>query len=60
MKVVVAGARSISHLDNNVKHRFTNMSTNNITILVGVANVVDKAVQQFFTIFTILMLSFMP
>jgi uncharacterized protein (DUF1919 family) len=48
MKVFLAGARSISNLDNNVKDRLANISLNNMTALVGDANGVDKAVQQFF------------
>ena len=48
MKVFVAGARAITNLDDNVTQRLSNMIMNNISILVGDANGVDKAVQQFF------------
>ena len=48
MKVFVAGARAITHLDDNVKQRLSNMILNNIFVLLGDANGVDKAVQQFF------------
>lgn len=49
MKIFIAGPRRITRLPGEVKHRFINIKKNNYTILVGDANGVDKAVQQFFS-----------
>lgn len=48
MKVFLAGARNITNLDIAVKKRLVNMTKNNISILVGDANGVDKEVQEVF------------
>jgi len=48
MKVFIAGARAISKLNKDVQERLSNISSNQITVLVGDANGIDKAVQQFF------------
>jgi len=48
VKVFIAGARAISKLNNDMKARLNNISSNRITALIGDANGIDKAVQQFF------------
>lgn len=47
MKVFIAGPRALSSLDEKVKRRLLNIVNNDITIIVGDANGIDKAVQQF-------------
>lgn len=48
MKVFIAGAREIVRLDKMVTDRLYNIYQNNISVLVGDANGVDKSVQQYF------------
>lgn len=48
MKVFIAGARKISRLDKNILRKLQNMLNSGIDILVGDANGVDKAIQQYF------------
>ena len=47
MKVFIGGPRSISRLNKLVKERLLNITNNSFTILVGDANGVDKAIQNF-------------
>lgn len=46
MKVFVGGPRAISSIDNNIVNRLKNIIKSNITILIGDANGIDKAIQQ--------------
>jgi len=46
-KVFIAGSRRISRLNKEVHQRIKNVTDKGLTILVGDANGVDKAVQQF-------------
>ena len=48
MKIFIAGPRAISKLDEAVKNRLYGIYKHNYTVLVGDANGVDKAVQQYF------------
>lgn len=47
MKVFIAGPRAISSLDAEVKKRLSSIMEEGLTILVGDANGVDKAVQKY-------------
>ncbi len=47
MKVFIAGPRALSSLDEKVKKRLLNIVNKDLTIIVGDANGIDKAVQQF-------------
>ncbi|HEY1654151.1 MAG TPA: hypothetical protein VGF86_03450 [Candidatus Tumulicola sp.] len=46
-KVFIAGSRSLSRLNADVKHRIDTMIDKGFTILVGDANGADKAVQRY-------------
>jgi hypothetical protein len=46
-KVFIAGSRSLSRLNADVKHRIDTMIEKGFTILVGDANGADKAVQRY-------------
>lgn len=46
MKVFVAGPRAVSRLNKDVQKRLENIIKNNLTILVGDANGIDKQVQS--------------
>jgi hypothetical protein len=46
-KVFIAGSRKITRLSQNVKVRMDNILERNFAVLVGDANGVDKAVQQY-------------
>lgn len=48
MKVFVAGPRALKSLTKSVEERLSNIIENNITVLIGDANGVDKIAQQFF------------
>ncbi|GBU22594.1 hypothetical protein R80B4_02504 [Fibrobacteres bacterium R8-0-B4] len=48
MKIFIAGPRAISKLDDAVKNRLYRIYERGYTVLVGDANGVDKAVQQYF------------
>ncbi|HBY20223.1 MAG: hypothetical protein A2Y24_00210 [Clostridiales bacterium GWE2_32_10] len=48
MKVFIAGARAISNLNDDIKNRLRTIYIKKITVLIGDANGVDKAVQKFF------------
>jgi hypothetical protein len=48
MRIFIAGPRAISKLDEAVKNRLYGIYKHNYTVLVGDANGVDKAVQQYF------------
>lgn len=47
MNVFVAGPRAISILNKEVKERLENIINNDLTIIVGDANGVDKQIQEF-------------
>lgn len=47
MKVFIAGPRALSSLDEKVQNRLLNIIDHNLTVIVGDANGIDKAVQQF-------------
>lgn len=47
MKVFIAGPRAISSLDSEVKKRLSSIMEERLTVLVGDANGVDKAVQKY-------------
>ena len=49
MKVFIAGARKISKLDKNILKKLQSILNSGAEILVGDANGVDKAIQQFFS-----------
>lgn len=44
----IAGPRAISKLDGKVEDKLHNIFQNNLTVVVGDANGVDKAIQQYF------------
>ena len=46
-KVFIAGSRRLSRLNNDVKRRINNIVDKGFTVIVGDANGVDKAVQQY-------------
>ena len=46
-RVFVAGSRSVSRLNDEVKERLDNIIKQNLTVLVGDANGADKAVQAY-------------
>lgn len=46
-KVFIAGSRRLSRLNNDVKRRIDNIVDNGFPVIVGDANGVDKAVQQY-------------
>ena len=46
-KVFIAGSRHLSRLNKDVKHRIDNILEKGFTVIVGDANGVDKAVQQY-------------
>jgi len=46
-KVFIAGSRRLSRLNNDVKRRIDNIVDKGFTVIVGDANGVDKAVQQY-------------
>jgi hypothetical protein len=46
-KVFIAGSRSLSRLDNDVRRRIDNIVDRGFTAIVGDANGVDKAVQRY-------------
>lgn len=46
-KVFIGGSRGLSRLNNDVKRRIDNIITKGFTVIVGDANGVDKAVQQY-------------
>ncbi|MDD2481817.1 MAG: hypothetical protein PHC44_11065 [Lutispora sp.] len=48
MKVFIAGPRAISKLNKNIEERLYNIYSKNITVVVGDANGIDKAVQSYF------------
>lgn len=48
MKVFIAGPRALRSLTKYVEERFDNVIKNNITVLVGDANGIDKLAQQYF------------
>lgn len=48
MKVFIAGPRTLSALNKEVKERLNNISNNKLTVLVGDANGVDKSIQKYF------------
>lgn len=48
MNVFIAGPRAITKLSDSVCDRLHNIVANNITVLVGDANGVDKSIQQYF------------
>jgi len=48
VNVFVAGPRALSTLDKNVEERLNNIIKQNITVLVGDANGIDKSMQQYF------------
>ncbi len=47
MKVFVAGSRSVSRLNADVRRRLDNIIDNRLSVVVGDANGVDKAVQSY-------------
>lgn len=47
MKVFIAGPRSISSLDVEVKNRLSSIMEEGLTILIGDANGIDRAVQKY-------------
>lgn len=47
-KVFIAGSRRLSKLSRDVSHRLDNIIEKGLTVLVGDANGVDKAVQTYF------------
>lgn len=47
MKVFIAGPRAISKLTIPIKERLNNIYNKNLTVIIGDANGVDKAVQQY-------------
>lgn len=50
MKIFVAGSRRISRLSKDVRERLDNIAGRHFTILIGDANGVDKAVQQYLSL----------
>ena len=48
-KVFIAGSRRLSKLSRDVTHRLDNIIEKSLTVLVGDANGVDKAVQTYFS-----------
>jgi hypothetical protein len=48
MNVFIAGPRAISVLDEKIESRLNNIMANNLTVLVGDASGIDKAIQVFF------------
>ena len=46
-KVFIAGSRRLSRLNNDVKRRIDNIVDKGFPVIVGDANGVDKAVQQY-------------
>lgn len=48
MKVFIAGPRKISRLTGSVQARLNNICNKNLSVVVGDANGIDKAVQQYF------------
>jgi hypothetical protein len=48
-KVFIAGSRKLGKLNDLVRARLNNIVQNNYTVLVGDANGVDKAVQNYMT-----------
>lgn len=48
MKVFIAGPRAISKLNKRVEERLYNIYNKQLTVVVGDANGVDKAIQQYF------------
>ena len=48
MKVFIAGPRAITKLNDDIMKKLEKIVNKNITVLVGDANGVDKAVQQFY------------
>ena len=48
MKVFIAGPRAISKFNNKVEERLFNIYSRQITVVVGDADGIDKAVQQYF------------
>jgi uncharacterized phage-like protein YoqJ len=47
MKVFIAGSRRLSKLDKDVKQRIDNIIDKGLTVIIGDANGVDKAVQRY-------------
>ena len=47
MKVFIAGSRSLSRLNNDVRRRIDNIVDKGFTVIVGDANGVDRAVQRY-------------
>lgn len=47
MKVFIAGPRVLSSLDKEVQNRLLNIIDHDLTVIVGDANGIDQAVQQF-------------
>lgn len=48
MNVFIAGPRAISKLDKRVEERLNNIYSMQMTVIVGDANGIDKAVQEYF------------
>jgi hypothetical protein len=46
-KIFIAGSRRLSRLSQDVKHRIDNIINKGFTVIVGDANGMDKAVQQY-------------
>jgi hypothetical protein len=47
IRVFIGGSRRLSRLNNDVRHRIENIIEKGFTVIVGDANGVDKAVQQY-------------
>ena len=47
LKVFIAGSRSLSKLSKEIKHRLDNIIERRLTVVIGDANGVDKAVQTY-------------
>lgn len=48
MKVFIAGPRAITQLNKNIEERLYNIYKKQITVVVGDASGIDKAIQQYF------------
>lgn len=48
MKVFIAGPRAISKLNKRVEERLHNIYSSQMTVIVGDANGIDKAIQEYF------------
>lgn len=48
MKVFIAGPRTISSLNRHIQQRLNNIYNKHISVVVGDANGIDRAVQQYF------------